>query len=181
MNTHFIKVVLSIFMLLSLTSCKESGEEKKTQSAPTDNRHQHHDHKQSHEHAEHNAPATIVKQAGDVQVSFDISTMSAHHKMMQDMKMNMNHDSKSSHYVMVTLMDQDKNLLKDIPIKVKAVGPDGKSLGDESGMGMEVMSGNGMYHYGHGFDFASPGKYQILVMFKHGDKVLSTGTEWEKK
>lgn len=175
----FIHMTLTLCILIGFAGCNPLTEEQENKQAHQQQSAQPAPDLSTHEHSA--ATHTIVKQAGDVQVSFDISTMEAHHKMMQDMNMPMNHGNNTSHYVMVTLMDQDKNLLKEMPIKIKALGPDGKSLGDESGIEMETMSGNGMYHYGHGFDFASPGKYQILVMFKHGDQILSTGTEWEKK
>ncbi len=130
--------------------------------------------------AKGNETQTIVKQIDGLQVSFDISTMQAHHSMMDAMGMKMKHSDQSSHYVLVTVMDAQKKIIKDLPIKIKVIDPTNKSLGDPAGENLETMSGKGMYHYGHGFNFTRPGKYQILVVFEHGGQVLSTGTEWVK-
>lgn len=185
MSIRFLSLTLSLMIMTGLSACKpKTAEDHSEHNAATENHSEHNaatddNSKMDHEQADHGQSSTIVKKAGTTQVTFDITPMAAHHKMMESMNMPMNHSNNTSHYVMVTLMDENKQLLKDIPIKIKAIGPDGKNLGDEAGLPMETMSGDGMFHYGHGFDFKTPGKYQILVMFKQGDQVLSTGIEWE--
>lgn len=157
------------FVLLTFVACKNEGETQRS------------DHGAHAEHAHSPEGTTIVKQAGPLQVSFDITSMQAHLELMKSMNMNTQHESQSSHYVMVTVLDANKKPVKDLPMKIKVMDPKGQSLKDPAGVPMDVMAGQGMVHYGQGFDLKTPGKHQVLVMFKYQDQVLSSGTEWELK
>lgn len=167
--------LLSLFLLSALISVELSAckpqESQSTQS------------NQASQGAQPSSAAhTIVKQEGPIQVAFDISTMAAHQAMMKSMQMQMEHNAKHSHYITVTLMNHaTQTLLKDVPIKIKVLDPQGKSLGDAAGEAMETMSGGGMYHYGHGYDFQAKGPYQIFVMFKVDGQVHTVQAQWELK
>lgn len=179
--------LLFLMLSLSLVACKSETEPHsdthvETQQAPPSEAPTHSQitETEAEKQAEGTESQTVVKQVGDIQVSFDISSMQAHHSMMDAMGMEMKHGDQSSHYVLVTVMDAQKKLVKDLPIKIKVIDPSGNSLGDSAGENLEVMEGKGMYHYGRGFNLKAPGTYQILVLFEHAGQVLSTGTEWVK-
>ena len=181
----FVLRVGLLFLLLSLSACKPESDsasdiQTDTQKVPPTEApvNPQRTETEAEQQAQRAESQTIVKQIAGLQVSFDISTMKVHHSMMDAMGMDMKHDQQSSHYVLVTIMNAQKEVLKDVPVKVKVIDPAGKSLGSPAGESMEIMAGKGMYHYGHGFDLRAKGSYQILVMFEHAGQVLSTGTEW---
>lgn len=143
------------------------------------------------DHGSHAAAANVqtqIEQVDGYQVSFDITTMAAHHDMMDAMKMTMDADHMAamqagtapSHYVMVTLLDAERRPVKDAPLKLKVIGPDGEALLDAAGVDAETMAAEDMFHYGHGFDLSAPGRYQVLVMFAADGKPHQTGVFWEQ-
>ena len=124
----------------------------------------------------------LIQQIDGFQVSFDITTMADHHHMMESMKMEMpaHGENMPSHYVMVTVLNSQKKPVADLSLKIKVISPGGTPLVDASGVSAETMIGQGMTHYGHGFDFKETGRYQVLVMFAEGNTVHQTGVYWEK-
>lgn len=127
-------------------------------------------------------PSLLTQQVDGFQVSFEVSTMAEHHQRMQSMKMEMaDHGAAMpSHYVMLTLLDEQKKPVADAPLKIKVIAPDGQALIDAAGVSAETMQGEGMFHYGHGFDLSTPGRYQILVMFTQGGASHQTGVYWHQ-
>ncbi len=113
-------------------------------------------------------------------MSFDVTTMAKHHALMKSMAMEMpeHGTNMSSHYVRVTLLDKQKKPVADVPLKLKVIASDGKALIDAAGVTAETMRGEGMFHYGHGFDLSTPGRYQILVMFTQGGASHQAGVYW---
>lgn len=167
-------------LALTLAACQPTSEASKSSESKDTSSHQ-------HTTAASAATAqTQVTQVDGFQVSFDITTMAEHHQMMDSMGMSMGaeHQEKMaagelSHYVMVTVLDAEKKPLADVPLKLKVIDPEGNPLGEASGVVAETMSGQGMFHYGHGFALAKPGRYQVMVMFAVEGKPHHTGIFWE--
>ena len=121
---------------------------------------------------------TIIKQAGPLQLSFDITSMKQHIDMMNSMKMDVQHAADASHYVMLTLLDEQKKPVKNAPVKIKLIGPDKTTLTDEAGSDMDTMSQGKMFHYGYGFTPQSKGTYEVIVMLEHNGEVYTSGAYW---
>ena len=164
-------------LALMLMACQPTAETQKTEA------------QQSESHADHtssSASQTQVVNVDGFQVSFDITTMAEHHDLMASMNMEMGDDHKAqmaadspSHYVMVTVLDAQKKPVANAPFKLKVIDPAGKPVGDAAGVDAETMSGQGMFHYGHGFDLSAPGRYQVMVMFAVDGAPHQTGIYWE--
>lgn len=131
-------------------------------------------------HAHHGHATSDVKVVKGIQVAFDLSTLAAHQKMMQQMNMGaMKHPAGATHAAMITLMDaKSKKLITDAVAKIKLIGPDKKPVGNPAGEPLQVMKGSGMHHYGAAFKLAQPGTYQVMVMFKARGQVHTVGTSW---
>ncbi len=131
-------------------------------------------------HAHHGHATAHVKVVNGIQVAFDLTTLVAHQKMMQQMKMGaMKHPAGATHAAVITLMDaKSKKLITDAAAKIKVIGPDQKPVGNPAGEPLQVMKGSGMHHYGAAFKLAKPGTYQVVVMFKAHGKVHTVGTPW---
>lgn len=155
---------------------------------PTSENHTADNHSTEHAAADSASTAsqTQVVTVDGFQVSFDITTMAAHHELMASMNMEMGDDHKAkmaadgpSHYVMVTVLDDQKKPVANAPLKLKVIDPAGKPVGDAAGIDAETMSGKGMFHYGHGFDLSAPGRYQVMAMFAVEGTTHQTGIYWE--
>jgi hypothetical protein len=171
----FIKPLILLFCSVSLLTTACAPEEQKTASSPSD--------AASSPLSNQTQPQTqtpLIQQVDGFQVSFEVNTMAEHHQLMQSMKMEMaDHGADMpSHYVMVTLLDEQKKPVADAPLKIKIIAPDGKALMNEAGVTAETMRGEGMFHYGHGFDLSAPGRYQMLLMFTQGGTSHQTGVYW---
>jgi hypothetical protein len=108
-----------------------------------------------------------------IKVQFWVETMMEHHQMMEMMGVPMGEmkmGADSTHEITVALIDEvKKELIKDAKINLKIIRPDGS---DQVKMGTWM---EGMDHYGADFRMDQQGKYQILTLFKVGDKKHKAG------
>jgi hypothetical protein len=135
-----------------------------------------------HEHAETKhehvmKPPTAEMTVDGIKVQFWVETMMEHHQMMEMMDVpmeGMKMDADSTHEITVALIDEaKKELIKDAKINLKIIRPDGS---DQIKMGMWM---EGMDHYGADFRMDQKGRYQILTLFKVGDKKHKAGFYYE--
>jgi hypothetical protein len=100
-----------------------------------------------------------------VKVTFQMMANDEHKKMLKDMKMQEDVEAGTTHNITVT--SKDEKTQKEIPdaqINMKVVDPKGK---DQVKMLKyeEIMKSYDTY-----FNLPEKGKYQIMVLFKVGDK-----------
>jgi hypothetical protein len=108
-----------------------------------------------------------------IKVIFWVETMMEHHQMMEKMGVpmeGMKMDADSTHEISVSLIDEEsKKSITDAKINLKIIRPDGS---DQIKRAMWMV---GMNHYGADFKMDQKGKYQILTLFKVGEKKYKTG------
>lgn len=118
---------------------------------------------------------TKVVKAGDYQVAFDLMDKKMHDDMMKDMKHDMK-DMGTTHYILVTVSDVHKKVIKDAKVFINVKTPDGTI---DKKMGM-VMEGGGMFHYGSGFNMQTAGTYHVTAnLIVNGNK-LEAKTMFDK-
>ncbi len=102
--------------------------------------------------------------------SFSIMDMAAHKKMLKEMKMKVEINPQATHNIAVTLTDTRTNqVISEAVVKMKVISPKGKEevkLLDYT-IGMNQYAGN--------FILSDKGRYQILILFKSGDKKRAMG------
>lgn len=135
-----------------------------------------HEHSETkHEHVM--KPPTKETSVDGIKVQFWVETMMEHHQMMEMMSVpmeGMKMDADSTHEISVSLLDEEtKELIKHAKISLKIVRP------DESDQIKMAMWMEGMGHYGTDFKMNQKGKYQILTLFKVGDKKHKAGFYYE--
>lgn len=128
-----------------------------------------------HEHVV--KPPAAEMNVDGIKVQFWVETMMEHHHMMEVMGVpmeGMKMDADSTHEITVALIDEaNKELIEDAKINLKIIRPDGS---DQIKMGTWM---EGMDHYGADFRMDQEGKYQILTLFKVGDKKHKAGFYYE--
>ena len=83
-------------------------------------------------------------------------------------------DADSTHEISVSLIDEaTQKPITDAAINLKIIRPDGS---DKIKMALWMK---GMDHYGTDFKMNQKGKYQILTLFKVGEKKHKTGFYYE--
>ncbi|HYB20518.1 MAG TPA: hypothetical protein VEH09_06290, partial [Thermodesulfobacteriota bacterium] len=107
---------------------------------------------------------------GGIKASFSIMPIAEHKKMLQDMKMKVEVDPKTTHNLAVILTDTRTNLpMKDAVVKMKIIDPKGK---DQMRL-LDFIAG--MNQYAGDFTLAEKGRYQILILLKSGGKKQAAG------
>ena len=105
-----------------------------------------------------------------VKVTFQIMANDEHKKMLKDMKMKIEVDPQATHNIAVTLTDTRSNLpISDAVVKMKVIDPKGKTqvkLLDFT-MAMNLYAGD--------FALSEKGRYQVLILFKSGEKKRAAG------
>ena len=118
-------------------------------------------------------PPTKEVTVDGIKVNFWVETIMEHHQMMEKMGVpmeGMKMDADSTHEISVSLIAEEKKaLIKDAKINLKIIRPDGSNQ-IKMAMWME-----GMDHYGADFKMDQKGKYQILTLFKVGEKKYKAG------
>ena len=112
-----------------------------------------------------------------VKVTFQFMANDEHQKMLKDMKMK-EEEAEPGTTHNITVMLKDEKTQKDIAdatVNVKVVDPTGKD--QIKTLKYEDM----MKSYDAYFDLKEKGKYQIMVLFKAGDKKSTAGIYYEVK
>jgi len=111
-----------------------------------------------------------------VKVTFQIMGNEEHKKMLNDMKMKEDIEAGTTHNITVTLKDEKtQKEITDAQINMKVVGPKGKD--QIKALKFEEM----MKSYDAFFNLPEKGKYQVMVLFKIGEKKRTAGTYYEIK
>jgi len=111
-----------------------------------------------------------------VKASFSIMNMAEHKKMLKDMKMNLEVDPQATHNIAVSLSDTRTNLpLTDAVVKMKVIDPKGKAQ-------IKLLDFTpAMNQYAGDFTLPEKGRYQILILFKAGNKKQAAGFYYAMK
>ena len=100
-----------------------------------------------------------------VKVTFQIMANDEHRKMLKDMKMKEDIEAGTTHNITVTLKDEKtQREITNAQINMKVVDPKGKD--QIKPLKYEDM----MKSYDAYFNLPEKGKYQVMVLFKVGDK-----------
>jgi len=111
-----------------------------------------------------------------VKVTFQIMGNEEHKKMLNDMKMKEDIEAGTTHNITVTLKDEKtQKEITDAQINMKVVGPKGKD--QIKALKFEEM----MKSYDAFFNLPEKGKYQVMVLFKIGEKKRTAGIYYEIK
>jgi hypothetical protein len=109
-------------------------------------------------------------------VTFQFMSNDEHLKMLKDMKMKEDVEPGTTHNITVTLKDEKSQ--KDITgatVSMKVVDPAGKDQ-------IKPMKyDDSMQSYDAYFNLKEKGKYQVMVLFKAGEKKSSAGIYYEIK
>jgi hypothetical protein len=111
-----------------------------------------------------------------VKVVFQIMANDEHKKMLKDMKMKEDVEPGTTHNITVTLKDEKtQKEITDAQINMKVVDPKGKD--QIKALKYEEM----MKSYDTYFNLPEKGKYQVITLFKIGDKKRTAGIYYEIK
>ena len=111
-----------------------------------------------------------------VKVIFQIMSNAEHKKMLKDMKMKEDAEPGTTHNITVTLKDEKtQKEITNAEVQMKVVDPKGKDQ-------IKALKYEGeMKSYDAYFNLPTKGKYQVLVLFKVGDKKSTAGIHHEVK
>ncbi len=111
-----------------------------------------------------------------VRVIFQIMKNDEHKKMLKEMKMKEDIEPGTTHNITVTLKDEKtQKEIGDAQVQMKVVDPKGKDQ-------IKTLKYEGeMKSYDAYFNLTDKGKYQILVLFKIGEKKRTAGIYYEIK
>ncbi|MDY6862056.1 MAG: hypothetical protein SV062_03600 [Thermodesulfobacteriota bacterium] len=127
--------------------------------------------KMKHEHIMRQPAKEVI--VDGIRVSFWVETMMEHHQMMDKMNIpmaGMKMDPDSTHEISISLFDvNSKKPITNAKINLKIIRPDGS---DQIKMAMWMK---GMNHFGADFKMDQKGEYQVLTLFKVGDKKHKAG------
>jgi hypothetical protein len=111
-----------------------------------------------------------------VKVVFQIMTNEEHKKMLADMKMKEEPEAGTTHNIAVTLMDEKNHKeVTNAEVNMKVIDPAEKS--QIKALKADTM----MKYYNNYFNLSQKGKYQVLIVFKVGDKKSNAGIYYEVK
>ena len=111
-----------------------------------------------------------------VKVVFQIMTNEEHKKMLIDMKSKEQPEAGTTHNIAVTLVDEKSHKeVTNAEISMKVIDPAGKS--QIKALKPDTM----MKYYNSYFNLSQKGKYQVLIVFKIGEKKNTAGIYYETK
>jgi hypothetical protein len=111
-----------------------------------------------------------------VKVVFQIMTNAEHKKMLKDMKMKEDIEPGTTHNITLTLKDEKtQKEVTNVEVQMKVVDPKGKDQIKALKYEAEMKS------YDAYFNLKDKGKYQVLVLFKSGEKKGTAGIYYEVK
>jgi len=111
-----------------------------------------------------------------VKVVFQIMTNEEHKKMLIDMKSKEQPEAGTTHNIAVTLVDEKSHKeVTNAEISMKVIDPADKS--QIKALNADTM----MKYYNAYFNLSQKGKYQVLIVFKIGEKKNTAGIYYETK
>lgn len=111
-----------------------------------------------------------------IKVTFQIMANEEHQKMLKDMKMKEDVEPGTTHNITVTLKDEKtQKEITNAQISMKVVDPKGKD--QIKTLKYEEM----MKSYDAYFNLPEKGKYQVMILFKIGEKKATAGIYYELK
>lgn len=111
-----------------------------------------------------------------VKVVFQIMTNEEHKKMLVDMKSKEQPEAGTTHNIAVTLVDEKSHKeVTNAEISMKVIDPADKS--QIKALNADTM----MKYYNAYFNLSQKGKYQVLIVFKIGDRKSNAGIYYEVK
>jgi len=111
-----------------------------------------------------------------VKVVFQIMTNDEHKKMLVDMKSKEQPEAGTTHNIAVTLVDEKSHKeVTNAEISMKVIDPADKS--QIKALNADTM----MKYYNAYFNLSQKGKYQVLIVFKIGEKKNTAGIYYETK
>lgn len=111
-----------------------------------------------------------------VKVIFQIMSNAEHKKMLKDMKMKEDIEPGTTHNITLTLKDEKtQKEITDAEIQMKVIDPKGKDQIKALKYEKEMKS------YDAYFNLPEKGKYQVMILFKVGDKKSTAGVHWDLK
>ncbi len=111
-----------------------------------------------------------------VKVVFQVMANEEHKKMLLDMKSQEEPEPGSTHNIAVTLTDEKSHReVMNAEVSMKVIDPAEKS--QIKALKADTM----MKYYSAYFNLSQKGKYQVLIVFKIGDKKSSAGIYYEVK
>jgi len=111
-----------------------------------------------------------------VKVTFQIMVNEEHKKMLKDMKMKEDVEPGTTHNITVTLKDEKtQKEVTDAQINMKVIDPKGKDQ-------IKALKYEGMMKsYDAYFNLPEKGKYQVMILFKIGEKKSTAGIYYDVK
>lgn len=111
-----------------------------------------------------------------VKVTFQIMPNEEHKKMLKEMKMKEDIEPGTTHNIAVVLQDgKTQEVIPDAQVNMKVVDPKGR---DQIRM---LKYGGEMKSYDGYFSLPEKGKYQVMILFKIGEKKQTAGIYYELK
>jgi len=109
-----------------------------------------------------------------VKVTFTVMANGEHLKMLKDMKMKEDIEPGTTHNISVTLKNEkSQKEITNAQVTMKVVGPKGKD------QVKPLMYEDMMKDYTAYFNLPEKGKYQIMILFKVGEKKRTAGVYWD--
>jgi hypothetical protein len=130
-----------------------------------------------HDHHDHGAlsETTRIASVDGYEVVFDFVSMADHHKMMELMKLKMDHDPAADRHLSVTIIEKRTGAqISNAAVNRTVYTPDGRVV---SGPGVR-MAGEGMVHWGLDVKSGGPGTYRVAGDVKIGERNLAPLTEF---
>jgi len=110
-----------------------------------------------------------------VKAKFEVMTMEEHKKMLKEMKLSLEMvDKSATHHVSVTLYDEKSGKeMTNAAVNMKVISP-----GKKEQIKMLTFMPE-MKHYGNDFNLSEKGRYEIMILFKIGDKERKGGIYYD--
>jgi len=109
-------------------------------------------------------------------VSYSFMTAAEHHKMMQDMKMDMSKmkmEPNATHHLALEISEEKGGKkIEDAKVKVKVIDPNDKA------QEKLVEWSKEMKHYGCDLEMKEKGKYGVIILFKTKDEKQHLAKFW---
>jgi len=111
-----------------------------------------------------------------VKVVFQIMSNEEHKKMLKEMRMKEDIEPGTTHNITVTLKDEKtQKEITDAQVMMKVIDPKGKDQIKNLKYEKDMKS------YDAYFNLPEKGKYQVMILFKIGDKKGTAGIHYEIK
>jgi hypothetical protein len=110
-----------------------------------------------------------------VKIVFQIMTNESHTKMLEEMKSKEQPEAGTTHNISVTLADEKtRKEMMNGEVTMKVIDPSGKSQ-------IKTLNPDAeMKYYNAYFGLSQKGKYQVLIVFKVGDKKGNAGIYYDR-